>query len=80
MNRQTEDEMEIDLRDLFFALLGRVHVLILAFIMGALTLYPASIALLPKKYQSSTSIYVLNRQDNSVVTVPLRRRSSASLS
>ncbi len=68
MNRQTEDEMEIDLRELFFALLGRVHVLILAFIMGALTLYPVSIALLPKKYQSSTSIYVLNRQDNSVVT------------
>lgn len=68
MNRQTEDEMEIDLRELFFALLGKVHILILAFILGALALYLISIALLPKKYQSSTSIYVLNRQDNSVVT------------
>lgn len=68
MNRQTEDEMEIDLRELFFALLGKIHILILAFILGALVLYLISIALLPKKYQSSTSIYVLNRQDNSVVT------------
>ena len=48
MNRQTEDEMEIDLRELFFTLLGKVHVLILAFILGALVLYLVSIALLPK--------------------------------
>lgn len=68
MNRQTEDEMEIDLRELFFTLLGKVHILILAFILGALVLYLVSIVLLPKKYQSSTSIYVLNRQDNNVVT------------
>lgn len=68
MNRQTDDEMEIDLRELFFALMGKVHFLILAFILGALILYLVSITLLPKKYQSSTSIYVLNRQDNNVVT------------
>lgn len=68
MNRQTEDEMEIDLQELIFVLLGKIHILILAFILGALALYLVSITLLPKKYQSSTSIYVLNRQDNSVVT------------
>lgn len=68
MNRQTEDEMEIDLRELFFALMGKVHILILAFILGALVLYFVSIVFIEPEYQSSTSIYVLNRQDNNVVT------------
>lgn len=69
MNRQqTEEELEIDLRELFFVLLGKAHILILAFILGALVLYLVSITFLSKKYQSSTSIYVLNRQDNNVVT------------
>lgn len=68
MNRQTEDEMEIDLRELFYTLLGKIPILILAFILGALVLYFISITLLEPKYQSSTSIYVLNRQDNNVVT------------
>lgn len=69
MNRQqTDEELEIDLRELFFVLLGKVHILILAFILGALVLYLVSITFLSKKYQSSTSIYVLNRQDNNVVT------------
>lgn len=69
MNRQqTDEELEIDLRELFFVLLGKVHILILAFILGALALYLVSITFLSNKYQSSTSIYVLNRQDNNVVT------------
>lgn len=68
MNRQSGDEMEIDLRELFFALLDKLHILILSFILGALCLYFVSIAFISPKYQSSTSIYVLNKQDNSVVT------------
>lgn len=68
MNRQSGDEMEIDLRELFFALLGKIHILILSFILGALCLYFVSITFISPKYQSSTSIYVLNKQDNSVVT------------
>lgn len=68
MNRQSGDEMEIDLRELFFALLSKLHILILSFILGALCLYFVSIAFIKPKYQSSTSIYVLNKQDNSVVT------------
>ena len=57
MNRQqTDEELEIDLRELFFVLLGKVHILILAFILGALVLYLVSITFLSKKYQSSTSI------------------------
>ncbi|MBD5540683.1 MAG: protein-tyrosine kinase [Lachnospiraceae bacterium] len=68
MNRQSGDEMEIDLRELFFALLDKLHILILSFILGAICLYFVSIAFISPKYQSSTSIYVLNKQDNSVVT------------
>lgn len=68
MNRQSGDEMEIDLRELFFALFDKLHILILSFILGALCLYFVSIAFIKPKYQSSTSIYVLNKQDNSVVT------------
>lgn len=68
MRETSGDEMEIDLRELLIVLMGKLHILILSFILGALLLYLGSITLILQKFQSSTSIYVLNKQDNNVVT------------
>ncbi|HAF25749.1 MAG TPA: protein-tyrosine kinase [Lachnospiraceae bacterium] len=62
------DEIEIDLRELFFVLLSKLHILILAFLLGASAMYFVSIAFLPQEFESTTSIYVLSKQDNNVVT------------
>ncbi len=62
------DSDVIDLRELFFVLLSKIHILILAFLLGASALYFYSTAILPAEYQSSTSIYVLSKQDESTVT------------
>ena len=62
------DEIEIDLRELIFVLLSKIHILILAFLLGASALYFYSTAILPAEYQSSTSIYVLSKQDENTVT------------
>ena len=65
---QNRDEVEIDLKALFFVLLDKVHIIILALILGALLAFFLSITLFQKKYESSTTIYVLNKQDDSSVT------------
>ncbi len=59
---------EIDLRELFYVLLGKLHVILLAAILGIITGLFVSIVLMTPKYQSSTSIYVLNKQDDSTLT------------
>lgn len=65
---QNRDEVEIDLKALFFVLLDKLHIILLALILGALLAFFVSITLFPKKYESSTTIYVLNKQDESSVT------------
>lgn len=68
MRRQRQEEMEIDLRELFYLLLGKLHVILLAAILGIVTGLFVSIVIMTPKYQSSTSIYVLNKQDDSTLT------------
>ncbi len=63
-----DEVIEIDLRELLFVLLGKLHILILALILGAVSMFFLSVVLLPCKFESTTSIYVLNKQDNNVVT------------
>ena len=65
---QNHDEVEIDLKALFFVLLDKVHIILLALILGALIAFFLSITLFQKKYESSTTIYVLNKQDESSIT------------
>lgn len=63
-----DDVVEIDLRELFYVLLGKMHILILALILGAVTMFFVSETVMPEEFESTTSIYVLNKQDSSVVT------------
>ena len=68
MEKERTDEIEIDVRELFLVLLGKWYILFLSMVLGGLVLYLISVAFLSKEFESSTSIYVLNRQDENVVT------------
>ncbi|MGN0246825.1 MAG: YveK family protein [Lachnospiraceae bacterium] len=68
MRPKNQEVTEIDLRELFYVLLGKLHVILLATILGIITGLFVSIVLMTPKYQSSTSIYVLNKQDDSTLT------------
>ena len=67
-NKQNQEIMEIDLRELFYVLLGRLHVILLAVILGAVTGLFLSVVIMTPKYESSTSIYVLSKQDGNAIT------------
>lgn len=67
MNQKNE-EMEIDLRELFYVLMGKLHVIALALVLGVSAALFVSLVIMTPKYQSSTSIYVLNKQDDSTLT------------
>ncbi|MBO5387565.1 MAG: protein-tyrosine kinase [Lachnospiraceae bacterium] len=62
------EEMEIDLQEILYELLGNLHILILATLIGALGMFYASSELMDKKFQSSTSLYVIKQQDDQTVT------------
>lgn len=68
INRKQEEIIEIDLLELCYVLLSKIHLLILATLLGASMMAFYSIAFVTPKFQSSTSIYVLNKQDESMVT------------
>jgi capsular polysaccharide biosynthesis protein len=68
MGTNDNEIIEIDVKELCFVLFNKIHILILALILGGVTLYFISTAFVTPKYQSTTAIYVLNKQDNNVVT------------
>ena len=51
-----EDEMEIDLKELFFALLNKWHLIVLSGLLCALIGLAAAMFVIPEKYESKTSI------------------------
>ena len=61
-------EIEIDLRQLFSLLLHKLWIIILSGILVALSVYLVSTFLLSPKYESTTKIYVMNKQDESAIT------------
>ena len=63
-----KDEIEIDLKEVFGQIWSYAFIIVLASAIGAMLMYYASSALMNKKFQSSTSVYVLNQQDNQTVT------------
>ena len=67
-NKQNQQVMEIDLRELFYVLLGKLHVILLAVILGAVTGLFISVVIMTPKYESATSIYVLSKQDGNAIT------------
>lgn len=62
------DEMEIDLLELFFALLNKWYLIILSGLMCALIGLTAAMYVMPEKYESKTSIYIYNQQKEGVIS------------
>lgn len=60
--------IEIDLSDIFHAILKHLWIVFLCGAVGALVGGLVSYFLIPKVYESSTKIYVMSRQDENVVT------------
>ena len=61
-----ESEMEIDLRELFFVLLDKWHLIFLSGLMCALIGLLAAMFLIPEKFESKTSIYIYEQQKESI--------------
>ena len=69
MNNNTEnDEIEIDLLEVFSILLNKVWLILSAGLFLALMCFSISKFLLIPTYESTTKIYILNKTDNSSVT------------
>lgn len=60
-----KDEIEIDLRELFAVLLVRIWIIIAAGVVVAGITYGVSKLVLQPEYESTTKIYILNKQDSS---------------
>lgn len=65
-NREFEnDEITIDLTELFLAIWSKIHLVILAGIFMALLAFVGTKLLITPMYSSTTKMYVLTRQDSS---------------
>ncbi|MBR3352217.1 MAG: hypothetical protein IKG35_08910 [Erysipelotrichaceae bacterium] len=62
------DEIEIDLREIFFLLLDKALIIILVTLLFATAAFAYTKFLVTPMYRSTTSIYVLNKQNDGAVT------------
>ena len=62
------DEIEIDLREVFLVLLGKAWLILLVGIFTAALAFCFSQFVMEPIYESTTQIYILNKQDNDTVT------------
>ena len=67
-NLQNNDEIEIDVLELFHVLLDKIWVIILAGAVAALAVVAATILFITTQYQSTTKMYVLSKQDSNTLT------------
>ena len=67
-NLQNNDEIEIDVLELFHVLLDKICVIILAGAVAALAVVAATILFITPQYQSTTKMYVLSKQDSNTLT------------
>ncbi len=64
---RTEQEAEIDLIDLAWALLDKIHYIVLCFLIGAVIMNAYSYFLVRPTYKSTAKMYVVSASKNSVV-------------
>lgn len=67
-NSQEADVIEIDIREIMGVIFSRLALIVSAGVFSALLLFAISNFLLAPIYESTTKIYILNKQDNSAVT------------
>ena len=58
------DEITIDLTELFMALWSKLHIIIMAGVLGALIAFVGTSFFITPKYTSETKVYVLTRSDS----------------
>ena len=64
---RTEEETEIDLIDLAWALLDKIHYIVLCFLIGAVIMNAYSYFLVRPTYKSTAKMYVVSASKNSLV-------------
>lgn len=62
------DEIEIDLREVFLILMGKLWLIILVGMFTAAIAFGFSQFVMEPVYESTTQIYILNKQENNTVT------------
>lgn len=67
-NRRVDDEIEVDLLEIFDVLLSRIWLILGTGIFAALACFAVSKFALTPYYDSTTKIYILNKTDNAVAT------------
>ncbi|MBR6769642.1 MAG: protein-tyrosine kinase [Lachnospiraceae bacterium] len=67
-NNNQSEELEIDLREIFLLLLSKLWLIILVGILTASIAFGLSAFLIKPSYDSTTKIYILNRQDENTLT------------
>lgn len=67
-NQIENDEMEIDLREIMMILVGKLPLMIAVGLCVAMLAFLGSKFILSPIYESTTKIYILNKQDNASVT------------
>ncbi len=67
-NTMNNEEIEIDLWEVFHLLLSKAWIIILAGITAGLLFLAGTLLFITPQYESTTKMYVLNKQDNSTLT------------
>ncbi len=63
------EEMEIDLLDLFYVLLGKWHYILICLLAGGILLGAYSYFMIDPTYQSTSKLYVVSSSEDSVVNL-----------
>ena len=67
-NQMRSDEIEIDLVELIGVLVNRLWIIILSGILAGLLTFMLSVYVITPKYESTTKIYIINRQSSETLT------------
>lgn len=65
---QSADEIEIDLKQLFFVIMDRLWIILLSAIALGLAAFIYSRFMIDPVYESTSKVYILNRQDSATTT------------
>lgn len=68
METTNNDGVEIDIKELFYVLLHKLWVIVIAIILGSTVVGLINQLLITPLYTSTTKVYVINRQDESKTT------------
>ena len=68
MNQPKDNEIQINVREIFFALLSKMGIILLSGILLAVLAVTGTKLFMTPQYQSVTKMYVLSKQDNATLT------------